>query len=93
MKPAVGRIVHTFADPKLNNGAEIAPAIITRVWEGREPPYVNIRVVHDGSAAPYWKTSVHVYPDEQAARDAAGSSISGESSGGGLHAAFWPPRV
>ena len=41
MKPAVGRIVHAFANPTQANGADIAPAIITRVWSDQT---VNVTV-------------------------------------------------
>lgn len=91
MKPTVGRIVHTFVDPKTSNGAEIAAAIVTRVWDDVDGlPYVNIRAIPDSDAPPQWKTSVHIYEDEQAARDAK-QGVSHPD--GGLHAAFWPPRV
>jgi hypothetical protein len=91
--PSLGRIVHTFVDPKTSNGAEIAPAIITRVWDvGTDDrlPYVNIRAMLDSDTPPWWKTSIRIYPDEQAARDAT-QGVSHPA--GGIHAAFWPPRV
>ena len=86
-KPSVGRIVIvpvTALSPteKLdNNGAEVAPAVITRVWSD---DLVNVRVLLDGGAMP-WKTSVALFqtPEEYAeARDA-----------GKAFGCYWPPRV
>lgn len=58
MKPSVGRIVHVPADPAENNGADVAPAVITRVWSDT---CVNVRVLLDSDAIE-WRTSV-VYTD------------------------------
>ena len=56
--PTVGRVVYfkLSADEAkvFNNGAEIAPAIITRVWN---ETCVNLKVLCDGSYD-LWKTSV-----------------------------------
>lgn len=80
MKPSVGRIVLTRVAPETNNGSDIAPAIITRVWNDA---LVNIRVIND-SMNVEWKTSVSLYATEEEAR---------EPGKPGLHVAFWPPRV
>lgn len=79
MKPSLGRIVLTPVPPETNNGADIAPAIITRVWNDTR---VNVRVLHDSENVS-WKTSVKLCETEGEARspDAYG------------HTAYWPPRV
>lgn len=78
MKPSLGRIVLTLVAPETNNGADVAPAIITRVWSDT---CVNIRTLND-SMNSEWKTSVYLEADEEAAR-----------ARGGLRVAYWPPRV
>jgi hypothetical protein len=45
-------------DPATNNGATVAPAVITRVWSETT---VNVRVLHDSESIT-WRTSV-VYRD------------------------------
>ena len=53
-KPSLGRVVLIPADPAVNNGADVAPAIITRVWSDE---IVNVRVLLDSDAV-QWRTSV-----------------------------------
>ncbi|CUW29711.1 MULTISPECIES: hypothetical protein [Streptomyces] len=55
MTPDVGDVVLVPADPAANNGAPIAPAVITRVWS---PTTVNVRVLTDSSATAEWRTSL-----------------------------------
>lgn len=43
-KPSVGRIILVPIDPTMNNGSNVAPAIITRVWSETS---VNLRVFAD----------------------------------------------
>ncbi|MCK9921603.1 hypothetical protein MXD61_06820 [Frankia sp. AgPm24] len=85
--PAVGRTVLVLVDPTTNNGADVAPAVLTRVWAeipgGRWT--VNYRLLPDGEDTP-WITSATLYVDEQAARTA----LPVEGSRG--YVAFWPPR-
>jgi len=57
MKPSIGRIVLVPVDAVINNGADVAPAIITRVWSGY---VVNVHVLLDG-ANTGGKTSVHLF--------------------------------
>lgn len=59
MQPTIGRIVHVPADPAKNNGASVAPAIITRVWSDT---CVNLRVLLD-SPETEWRTSVTFVED------------------------------
>lgn len=95
-KAALGRIVHVLVDPKTNNGSDVAPAMITRVWSDE---CVNLRVVRDHYAdASEWLTSMSLY-DSIEALDAAVAARQAEfdATAGGLTAyrvgAFWPPRV
>jgi hypothetical protein len=85
-QPTVGRIVHVLVDPKDNNGSDVAPAIITRVWgapDGYPGGAVNIRVLRDGYPGDSeWMTSIPLYDDEESAR-----------ATGLARAAFWPPRA
>lgn len=87
-KPAVGRIVHVFVDPAHNNGAGIAPAVITRVWNDQG---VNLKVLLDHSDN-IWLTSVTLCDD----RDSAEKITSYRVADDGRKypaAAFWPPIV
>ena len=54
LKPSVGRIVHVPMNPNKNNGADVAPAVITRVWSDE---CVNVHVLADGPDTE-WRTSV-----------------------------------
>jgi hypothetical protein len=53
-KPSVGRVVLVPADPAENNGAAVAPAIVTRVWTDE---CINVHVLLDGPKTE-WRTSV-----------------------------------
>ncbi|MEU9349044.1 hypothetical protein AB0D74_48390 [Streptomyces sp. NPDC048278] len=52
--PSLGRVVLVPADPAVNNGSNIAPAVITRVWND---DVINVRVLLDSDAV-QWRTSV-----------------------------------
>lgn len=87
-KPALGRTVHVFVDPARNNGADIAPAVITRVWNDQG---VNLRVLLDGTDVP-WFTSVALCDDRESAEKVTSYRVADN----GDHypaAAFWPPIV
>jgi hypothetical protein len=87
-KPALGRIVHVFVDPARNNGGDIAPAMITRVWKDQG---VNLKVVLDGPEE-YWLTSVALYDDRESAEQVTTYRIC--KDGRRIPAAaFWPPIV
>lgn len=58
MKPSVGRIVLVPVEPVTNNGADVAPGVITRVWSDT---CVNVRILLDNEGAPSWKTSVALF--------------------------------
>jgi len=75
MKPSIGRIICVFADPRWNNGADFAPAIITRVWNEDTPVTVNVRVLHDGPPERPanrldWLTSIPLYDTREDAEAA-----------------------
>jgi hypothetical protein len=79
MKPSVGRIVIARVEPVWNNGADLCPAIITRVW-GDE--MINVKLLPDGPQDVVWRTSVPLCADEASARAHADE-----------RAVFWPGRV
>lgn len=92
MKAALGRVVHVFVDPAINNGSPVAPATIVRVFPSPNPAVqvVNLRVFLDGPPGPHdWATSRYLHVDEETARSAQGDAA---AHGVGIHA-FWPARV
>lgn len=54
MKPSIGRIVLVPMKTDHNNGAPVAPAVVTRVWSDT---MVNVRVLADSGETPAWRTS------------------------------------
>jgi hypothetical protein len=83
-KPSVGRIVHVPAAALQGcqmNGADVAPAVITRVWSDN---MVNVRVLLDGNDTP-WKTSIALFQTPEACAEA--------SDAGRPFGCYWPPRV
>jgi len=81
--PAIGRIVHLIGPYAVSNGADVAPAIITRVWS---PEMVNVTAFPDcGGAQP--ATSVKLVADEEAVRAINAEAEYPQS------VAFWSPRV
>lgn len=83
-KPSIARIVLAArVEPTMNNGADTAPAIITRVW-GEHPDggwTVNVRVILDQFSQPLWWTSARLFDTEDEAQAYQGQAL------------FWPPRV
>lgn len=79
-QPSVGRIVLVPMPPEMNNGADVAPAIITRVWSDST---VNLRVLADSENV-LWRTSSTYAPD----LDAIPADDPGRMSRWS-----WPPRV
>jgi hypothetical protein len=92
-KPSIGRIVLAPADPATNNGADVAPAIITRVWSDN---LVNVRVLLDGQGIE-WRTSVTLYDTPDAFAEAAARRDQERpdliKAGIPFHGVYWPPRV
>jgi len=86
-KPSVGRIVLMPVDAinLPSNGAEVVPAIITRVWSDS---LVNVQAFLD-SGPVVAKTSVKLY---DTAEDAAAGAPSAQRAYAELRC-YWPPRV
>jgi hypothetical protein len=78
-KPSLGRIVLVPDNPVHNNGAHVAPAIITRVWSETT---VNVRVLADASDGPEWRTSAVLVDELPAEYDVSTKNVW-----------CWPPRV
>ena len=96
--PTIGRIVHVLVDPTHNNGIDVAPALITRVWPGRteaqhglgEYSMVNLRVIGESHQIE-WLTSIALF---DARPDADALAARNPQNPAGYHAvAFWPPQV
>lgn len=49
-KPTVGRFVQTLVDPRVNNGEEVAAALVTKVKKVDDEDRVNLRVFLDTGA-------------------------------------------
>lgn len=77
--PSLGRIVLVPMDPRHNNGADTAPAVISHVWSDST---VNVRILADGPDVE-WRTSV-VYTPDLGGFDGDPASLFRWS---------WPPRV
>lgn len=81
--PSIGRVVIAQAmNLSANNGADVAPATITRVW-GERPGggwTINVKVQLDGPADD-WRTSLVLFDTEDEAREY------------GLGGCWWPPRL
>jgi hypothetical protein len=54
-KPSVGCIVLVPMHPTRNNGATVAPAIVTRVWSDE---CINVRVLADGDETEWRKSAL-----------------------------------
>lgn len=81
--PTVGRVVIVVGALVTSNAADVAPALITRVWSSQDgAPCVNVTAFPD-AGIPKPLTSVYLYDTDDEARKAAGSYV----------AAYWPPRV
>ncbi len=90
MKPSAGRIVMVFADPADNNGADVAPAVITRVWSDET---INVHVLPDGPDS-YWLTSVQLHDTREQAQAAHDRMFATWPAAPSVpYRAFWPPRV
>ncbi|MGW8326481.1 hypothetical protein ACWGLE_01095 [Streptomyces sp. NPDC055897] len=93
LTPSVGRIVLVTVEPTTNNGADVAPAIITRVWSDS---MVNVQVFRDGAHGGQAATSIPLFAD-RAAVDTARAERVGAALPHQLvttfMAAYWPPRT
>jgi len=77
MNPSLADSVLVRVNPAQNNGSDVAPAVITRVWG---PTMVNLRVLIDEPTMPLSMTSVTLFASEQEAGD-------------NERACWWPPHV
>ena len=66
MKPSVGRIVHVLVDPDLHQGADVLPAIVTRVLE--RDPAINPKTGLPVAATPECAVNLRVFNDGDPAR-------------------------
>jgi hypothetical protein len=81
-KPSLGRIVIADVPTDINNGADCAPAVITKAWEHPHRGWlVNLRILLDSAEPPLWRTAVPLYEERP--------RVVGEAH----KAAWWPPRV
>lgn len=69
--------------PAVSNGADVAPAVITRVWSDE---LVNVMVFPDGSDQPRAATSVRLCRDEDRAR----AHLAGVVASSAVPVAYWP---
>jgi hypothetical protein len=97
-KATAGRIVHVLVDPSMNNGSDVAPALVTREWGAPyehadglgERQTINVRVLCD-SQNTLWLTSIQLFderPDAEALATARPHNTTGYEA-----VAFWPPRA
>jgi hypothetical protein len=91
-KPSVGRIVLVMVHPVTNNGADVAPGIITRVWTDE---MVNVVVFLDGANGAKARTSVPLHPDREALDAAAAQRDPAHPHAADTNftAAYWPPHI
>lgn len=82
--PAIGDTLLVRMDPRTNNGADVAPALITRVWSRTHDSSwtVNVKVLAD-TPDNEWKTSISLYPTRETA-DLLRPD--------GFHVGWWPQR-
>ncbi|MFF7171080.1 hypothetical protein [Streptomyces pseudovenezuelae] len=74
--PTVGQVVLVPMDQAVNNGSDVAPAIVSRVWSETS---INVRVVEDGPRIE-WRQSLE-YTDDLSSLDR-----------GELYWWTWPPQ-
>ena len=69
MDPYPGQPVMVFADPRHANGADEAPAVVTRVWTDA---MVSVRIFHDGPCSKRCadRATVLLYPSRDDAEAA-----------------------
>lgn len=95
---SIGHIVHVLVDPAQNNGSDIAPGIVTRVWGDPYTPgtaalerqTVNVKVLLDQNQD-LWLTSIWVFDDRPTAEQL--EMLNQQNPKGYRAVAFWPPRV
>lgn len=87
-KPSPGRVIMAVGGSAASNGADVAPALITRVWPNENAAdgtwLINATVFPD-YGDPVFATSTKLYDTEEQAR----ANLPYPSS----IAAYWPPRI
>ncbi len=93
----IGHIVHLLVDPATNNGADVATAVLSRVWgppavggDGLNRQTVNLRVLGDSDRIE-WLTSVALFDERPTEEQLAAMNPSNPK--GYRYVAFWPPRA
>jgi len=85
VKPSIGRIVIVKGGGAVSNGADLAPAIITRIWSDGDTKdgqvLVNLHVLPDLAGAKLLG-SVHLYDSEAECQEVYDHAQ-----------AFWPERT
>ena len=85
-KPTVGRFVSAVVDPRMNNGEDVAPGLVTKVVESEDgETTVNLRVFLD-TGADHRYTGVQVH-DKRPTDD--GENLPFDNAN---RVAFWPAR-
>lgn len=83
----LGDTVHTVVDPRMNNGEDVAPAIVTKVTEVDGEERLNLRVLLDTGADQRF-TNVQLVDD----RPSAGDEDTPRTVEGVQRVAFLPTR-
>jgi hypothetical protein len=80
-----------LVDPARNNGADVAPAIITRVWSDTS---INVRVLRDALGELDWRAFIPLWPSrsDMEAHHAALIADGRMPTGTRPTGAFWPPQ-
>lgn len=84
--PSLGRVVLVSVDPAINNGSDVAPGTIVRVWNDRQ---INVKV-HLDEHSDKWMPSVMLFDTKPTEEDLLGipKTLSGHD-----YYAYWPPKV
>jgi hypothetical protein len=82
----MGQIVSAVGFRATMNGTDTCPAMITRVWGEQDGVWTVNATLFPDTAAPISVTSVKLYSDEAAAREA----LTAHSTVTSLH---WPERI
>lgn len=89
-KAGIGRVIHVIGKGVHSNGAEVAPALITRVWgepDATGKQLVNATIFPD-LGKPHPQGSIHIHPSREKAHEAVTRELGADPI-----AAFWPERT
>lgn len=90
MKPSIGRIVIVVSSQCANNGADRAPAIITRVWGNVHEDTCNGSMLVNVTALPDCGTHIQTIGSVPLFDTEADAKEHGQP---GVPYAYWPERV